>query len=728
MTSASVHQRPPWPAQRTSEQPRAWRPALVSSRLGVLQLCRRPSDRPTFRENHPLRPSAPRTSLRSAISRRIDHHVQDSSLHHRNCEACNAFASTDRTEPFGSIPFHRHRCTNCTGETLRHLVTSRRQLRAFTDHCCVDIPRFETRSTNEPSHLGEQTDAVSTGPLRIGIGEMLTDIAEPSGSEQCIGAGMSDDISIAVTHQSALALEHHSTQNQFSFRILGERVNVETLSDSYRHDVNLPEGLEEDGSDGEVVRAGDLDVGRFTVDHHDRSADRFDESCVVGRPCRRRVSGTKNVCSERLRGLDGDQGRPIGRLDGDGSTLVIMCGSLDGVGHRNRRDRRIGTGVDSSDDRLMQFGRSQRSSGIVDDDDRSILIDDSERRTHGISTLRSSGHRDIGGTRLHQRIPFLLLSGSEDDDDVISSGATHREGVIDDSITTEEFVLLRRTTETATGASSEHDRPDRSVTRWYFLVCHRIDRFATIRPRLGEVTECVPWERDRRHTSYRAARVVAVTDRELLSTIEFFKGFDGAPLDAVVAAAQQHSFARGGVLFTENDAATELFVVVSGRIAIANRSIDGRESVVALMERGDLLGEMPLFDGLARSAEARALEPSEVIAIPYAPLREIYSAQPQLLWNVVEMLANRLRNTDEQLADSVFLDVTGRTAKRLLELASGADEFSLPITQEELAGMVGASRERVNKAIASFVRLGWIEQSERRYRITNRDQLELRAR
>ena len=219
-----------------------------------------------------------------------------------------------------------------------------------------------------------------------------------------------------------------------------------------------------------------------------------------------------------------------------------------------------------------------------------------------------------------------------------------------------------------------------------------------------------------------------MTDRELLNTIEFFKGFDGTPLDTVVAASEQRSFARGGVLFTENEAATELFVVVSGRIAIANRSVDGRESVIALMERSDLFGEMPLFDRLARSAEARALEPSEVIAIPYAPLRDIYRDQPELLWNVVEMLANRLRNTDEQLADSVFLDVTGRTAKRLLELSEGADEFLLPITQEELAGMVGASRERVNKAIASFIRLGWIDQHERRYVIIKRAALELRAR
>ena len=72
--------------------------------------------------------------------------------------------------------------------------------------------------------------------------------------------------------------------------------------------------------------------------------------------------------------------------------------------------------------------------------------------------------------------------------------------------------------------------------------------------------------------------------------------------------------------------------------------------------------------------------------------------------------------------------MTGRTAKRLLELSEGVDDFILPVTQEELAGMVGASRERVNKAIASFIRLGWLEQRDRQYSITQRDRLELRAR
>ena len=168
-------------------------------------------------------------------------------------------------------------------------------------------------------------------------------------------------------------------------------------------------------------------------------------------------------------------------------------------------------------------------------------------------------------------------------------------------------------------------------------------------------------------------------------------------------------------------------MVDDGRIAMTQRSIDGRESVIALMERGDLFGEMPLFDGLGRSTEARALEPSTVTIIGYEPVRSLYESRPQLLWSVVAMLSNRLRSTDAALADSVFLDVTGRTAKRLLELAGDEDDFVLPVTQEELAGMVGASRERVNKAIASFVKLGWLDQRDRRYQITDREQLTRRS-
>jgi CRP-like cAMP-binding protein len=214
----------------------------------------------------------------------------------------------------------------------------------------------------------------------------------------------------------------------------------------------------------------------------------------------------------------------------------------------------------------------------------------------------------------------------------------------------------------------------------------------------------------------------------LLRGSELFEAFDPETITTLAASCSHRRLERNDVVFGEGAEANELFVVDNGRIAIANRSPDGRESVVALMESGDLFGEMPLFDGEARSAEARALEPSGLLAVPYPALRTILRARPELLWGVVALLARRLRSTDAALADSVFLDVTGRTAKRLLELAGASETFVMPLTQEELAAMVGASRERVNKAIAAFVRLGWLTQSDRQYRITDRIQMERRAR
>ena len=223
-------------------------------------------------------------------------------------------------------------------------------------------------------------------------------------------------------------------------------------------------------------------------------------------------------------------------------------------------------------------------------------------------------------------------------------------------------------------------------------------------------------------------RLAAVVDRDLIKATELFAELDDALLDRVLGTARTLELKRGDVLFAEGADPDHLYVVDDGRIALASKSDDGRESVFALMERGDLFGEMPLLDGLGRSAEARALEPSIVVEIPYDPVRTMFEERPGLLWGVVRLLSLRLRNMDAALADSVFLDVTGRTAKRLLDLADGQDEFVLPVTQEELAGMVGASRERVNKAIASFIRLGWLEQRDRQYTITQRDRLELRAR
>jgi CRP-like cAMP-binding protein len=216
---------------------------------------------------------------------------------------------------------------------------------------------------------------------------------------------------------------------------------------------------------------------------------------------------------------------------------------------------------------------------------------------------------------------------------------------------------------------------------------------------------------------------------QVLADTEFFAEAPLELLAPIAAAGKVRDLVRGDVLFEVGDDPDSIYVVLSGRIAIAigNRPFDHRESVIALMDEGDLFGDMGMLDKSPRSAGARALEASSVLEIPYAAVIEQLDKSSALLWNVIRMLSRRLRAMDQALADSVFLDVTGRTAKRLLELSAGKDEFTLPVTQEELAGMVGASRERVNKAIASFIKLHWLEQSDRTYHIIDRTKLEQRA-
>ncbi len=214
---------------------------------------------------------------------------------------------------------------------------------------------------------------------------------------------------------------------------------------------------------------------------------------------------------------------------------------------------------------------------------------------------------------------------------------------------------------------------------------------------------------------------------DLLRGVELFDQYDDDDFRHVADAAETLDLIRSDVIFAEGSEADACYIVVDGRVAISNKSFDGRESMVAIMEHGDLFGEMGLFDGLGRSAEARSLESSSVLAVPYDVLRSVWENKPELLWSVVRLLSQRIRATDGALADAFFLDVTGRTAKHLLELAGERDEFEIPITQEELAGLVGASRERVNKAIASFLKLGWIEQNDRAYRILKRREMEIRS-
>jgi len=192
---------------------------------------------------------------------------------------------------------------------------------------------------------------------------------------------------------------------------------------------------------------------------------------------------------------------------------------------------------------------------------------------------------------------------------------------------------------------------------------------------------------------------------------------------------------RGDILFREGDRGDRLYVIGEGKIKLGRTSVDGRENLLAVLGPGEMFGELSLFDPGARTATATAVAETQLIALGHDDLNEFLSGRPAVAATLLAALARRLRRTNEALADLVFTDVPGRVAKALLDLSSrfgrpAEDGVLVPhdLTQEELAQLVGASRETVNKALADFVTRGWIKLEARAVVLVDVERLRRRAR
>ncbi|WP_375001030.1 Crp/Fnr family transcriptional regulator [Aeromicrobium sp. CTD01-1L150] len=222
---------------------------------------------------------------------------------------------------------------------------------------------------------------------------------------------------------------------------------------------------------------------------------------------------------------------------------------------------------------------------------------------------------------------------------------------------------------------------------------------------------------------------------DVLRRAPLFSGLDDDAAGALDASMSPVTLRRGEVLFNEGDDGNQLYVVIDGKIKLGRTSPDGRENLLAILGPGQMFGELSFFDPGPRSATATAVTDVDIKSLGHEALSPVLRAHPDVAMALLNQLAGRLRRTNEVVGDLVFSDVPGRVAKALLDLASRfgrkADDgvhVNHDLTQEELAQLVGASRETVNKALADFASRGWMRLEPRSVVIQDLERLQRRAR
>jgi CRP/FNR family cyclic AMP-dependent transcriptional regulator len=202
----------------------------------------------------------------------------------------------------------------------------------------------------------------------------------------------------------------------------------------------------------------------------------------------------------------------------------------------------------------------------------------------------------------------------------------------------------------------------------------------------------------------------------LLARVPLFAALDAESAATLEATMSRRTLARGHVVFREGDAGDRLFVILDGKVKISRAAPDGRENLLAVLGAAEMFGELSLFDPGPRTASATTITNSTLASLDHDDLRPLLIERPGVAVQLLKALAQRLRRTNVAMADLVFTDVPGRVAKALLDLAA---KFGVPegdntrvrhdLTQEELAQLVGASRETVNKALSEFAHRGWLQ-------------------
>ena len=189
-------------------------------------------------------------------------------------------------------------------------------------------------------------------------------------------------------------------------------------------------------------------------------------------------------------------------------------------------------------------------------------------------------------------------------------------------------------------------------------------------------------------------------------------------LEWFVSHCHRRNYSAKSTLIYAGDSADTLYFVISGSVSVVIEDQDGRELVLSYLNPGDFFGEMGLFEGQdVRSAWVKAKEESEIAEISYSKFMQIVEQKPELLLKLASQMATRLNKTSQKVGDLAFLDVTGRVARALLDLASQPSAMTHPegmqikITRQELGRIVGCSREMVGRVLKVLEEQGHIDVS-----------------
>jgi CRP/FNR family transcriptional regulator/CRP/FNR family cyclic AMP-dependent transcriptional regulator len=216
----------------------------------------------------------------------------------------------------------------------------------------------------------------------------------------------------------------------------------------------------------------------------------------------------------------------------------------------------------------------------------------------------------------------------------------------------------------------------------------------------------------------------------MLQKVSFFSRLTSPELEALALSLGKRTFGKGTIIFHKGSPGRSLYIIESGRVRIFLLSDSGQEISVNVYGPGDVFGELALLDGLPRSAGAVVMERTVVYTLHRDDFVRLLDHSPRVAKSIIQDLSSRLRYTTACLEQQAFLDVNGRVAAKLLELADRYGrvgegiEIDLRLTQTELASWVSARRESVNKVLGAFRDQGLIEIDGQQITILNRAGLE----